>query len=83
MSIVKNVEWSVQQVVHSELEEYLNKMAADGYELFEAADHTDWTLVIMHKTIPSEGDWRTAVGSTTNSELINKLRQKSMGHANE
>lgn len=82
MSLVKNVEWNVKQVVHSELEEYLNKMSADGYELFEAADHADWTLVIMHKTIPPEGDWKTTVGLTS-SAAVNKLRQKSMGHANE
>jgi len=83
MSLVKNVEWSVQHVVPSELQDYLNKKSADGFVLFDAFDGVEATLVIMHKTIPPEGDWKTTVGSTTNSELINKLRQKSMGHANE
>jgi len=85
MSIVKDVEWSVQHVAHDDLEDYLNKKSAEGYELHEAADNAEaeGTLVIMSKDISEKSNWKTTVGITTNSEAINKLRQKSMGHANE
>jgi hypothetical protein len=82
MSLVKNVEWNVNILTAEELESYLNKKSADGFELFDAFDKGEETLVLMHKTIPPEGDWKTTVGLTS-SATVNKLRQKSRGHANE
>jgi hypothetical protein len=83
MSIVKDVEWSLKHVAHDKLESYLDKMYADGYELHQAVDTPDSTIVVMSKDISVKSDWKTAVGLTTNSAVINKLRQKSKGHANE
>ena len=59
MSRVKDVEWSVNHVAAHELQSYLNKKAADGFELVNALDSDGAALVIMSKDTSVKSDWKT------------------------
>jgi len=72
MNRVKDVEWSVNHVAAHDLESYLNKKAAEGFELFDTLDSSGAALVIMSRDTRVKSHWRTTVGITT-----------SKGHANE
>jgi len=86
MSRVKDVEWSVNHVAAHELQSYLNKKAADGFELVNALDSDGAALVIMSKDTSVKSDWKTTVGVTSNiissgmegllEELLEKTRQE-------